>query len=169
MPQVPPDVHPSLITDQAGPIHQWSIFEWNIFRDADPANPTAADSTLPPAPNGQRTECVIPELDPSHPISGDDEQEHNFDEFMGDGQGHDDYDEEVEDNNSKRRPLPPSVMDAFNTHLKSLKQMGPNNIPKIYDSQNTFWLPQKSKIFLLHGKKSPQVDLLYNPQFFYWD
>ena len=60
-------------------------------------------------------------------------------------------------------------MDAYHTDVEFLKQMGPHSIPKLYDSHNTFWLPQKSNFLFLHGIAKPWVDQLYNPQFFYWD
>jgi hypothetical protein len=171
----PLDIQPSLITDRSGPSRQRSIFEWNIPGNQNissalsvegQANLLMAQSGVSPTVDICQTEYAIPEIDPNCPISGGDGEGDDFDGLMGDGQGHDDYNEEVEQSRAHQQPLPPSVMDAYHAHVEFLKQMGPHSIPKLYDSHNNFWLPQKSNFFFLHGIANPGWISCIIPGFF---
>ena len=95
---------------------------------------------------------------------------------MGEGEGDeddggdDDMDNGKESHNRARHPLPPSVHDAYERNIEFLKQTkGLQSRPHFYESRQTFWLPQKSNYFLIHGPSKPQPSRLYNPRFFYWD
>ena len=78
-------------------------FVWNIPENQNisgassvvgQANLPVAQSGVSPAVDMCQTEYAMPEIDPNCPISGGDGDD--FDGLMGDGQGHYDYNEEVE-------------------------------------------------------------------------
>jgi len=124
----------------------------------------------------RRDQCVIPEEDPNRIIDGLDDDNDELLRMMGEGEGDDDDggDDDMEDGGESqsrpRRPLPPAVHDAYEKHIEFLKQTkGTSPRPRLYESHQTFWLPQKSNYFIIHGAPKPRPAQLYNPRFFYWD
>lgn len=122
-----------------------------------------------------RDQCIIPDEDPTRPISGDvEDEEGGYFDYMGEGEGdEDDGGEEEEDVGSASqkpaKPLPPAVKNGYQNALEFLKQTGPNSKPKLYETLQTFWIPRKANYFLLHGKSKPYPEQLYNYRWFYWD
>ena len=185
----PPDPRPLLMTNKDGPSRQRSLFEWNIaghpHAEGDASN--SGMSALPGTSSLQnvrtQNQCVIPDEDPNRGLSLDsiDEEGDHFD-LMGEGIGDEDdggEDEEEQDFNADsepaqkhktRQPLPSAVKDEYDKHLSYLKQTsGPRAKPRLYETLQTFWLPQKANFFLLNGSKKPRPSQLYNHRWFYWD
>ena len=174
-----------MLTDKSGPIRQRSLYEWGLGGNTNlPANPpeSATPSPTPAAIKRQRDQCVIPDEDPDRPISEGDGEEDGYFDLMGDGEGDEDDGGEDEDNldadvdadgsSTKRvpRPLPPSIKTAYEKHLAYLKRTsGSQSKPRLYEIDQTFWLPHKANYFILHGNAKPTPEMLYNHRWFYWD
>ncbi len=179
------------MTDKSGPKRQRSIFEWNIAGNPhagatsahlDIGTLPATSAGLPSSQSMRKTKdmCVIPDEDPDHPISLDDEDEegHPFD-LMGDGIGDEDDGGEDEDEDEghgqdamrhkSHRPLPPAVKDKYEKHLQYLKQTPQGSKPHLYELQHTFWLPHQANFFILNRTAKPRPSQLYNHRWFYWD
>jgi hypothetical protein len=96
---------------------------------------------------------------------------------LGQGEGNEDDGGEPEDQmgdeevstSRVHKPLSPAVHDTYQKHLHVLKETARHHPRSIYDTLGTFWLPQRSGYFILHGALKPRPTHMYNPQFFYWD
>ncbi|KAJ7744414.1 hypothetical protein B0H16DRAFT_1422543 [Mycena metata] len=157
-------------------MRQRQLTEWGPSNDSMASTPifTNARPTLTPVvtPDSStaRVEYVIPQEDPQRPIDVDDEDVQDpFSGSIGSGQGlEEDEDEENSEKPSHpRRPLPPAVLDAYNSLIESLKQSTAMKAkPRQYETLGTFWVPQKNSVF---SRLKPTAQQMYNPQIFYWD
>ncbi len=145
---------------------------------------TVSRSEAPPA---CRLDLLVPEEDPTRPVDFVDSDPHDeYASLVEDGIGEEDEIEQDDDDGdravadagaqslaneqrrqSRTRPLPPWLMDAFRAHLEESRERGPDKLPALYRT-GTFWFPQRSSYFLLRSRL-PTPQLQYNPRFFLWD
>ncbi|KAJ7700207.1 hypothetical protein B0H16DRAFT_1835274 [Mycena metata] len=136
-----------LQTPTSGPMRQRQLTEWGPSNDSMASTPifTNARPTLTPVVTPDfstaRAEYVIPQEDPQRPIDVDDEDVQDPFGSIGSGQGlEEDEDEENSEKPSHpRRPLPPAVLDAYNSLIESLKQSTTMKAkPRQYETLGTF-------------------------------
>ncbi len=172
-------------------MRQRTIFEWNIAGNPNAETyaagnvtstlpSTSTSATISQAMRKPRDQCVIPDEDPGRALSldADDEEGHPFD-LMGDGVGDEDDGGEDEDDERqqdagsnktmKHKTLPPAVKDQYDKHLEYLKQTPHGAKPRLYEINQTFWLPHHENFFILNRSGKPRPSQLYNYRWFYWD
>lgn len=148
------------------------------FTDESCHDSSVADPPHRPANPPVETHSVIQEEDPECDIvdlvaadedtdadgQGIGAEEDDIDELDNDG-------EDMRDGEGKfryRRPLPPWLLDAFNSRVEDSKRRDAQGLLSLYANHGSFWFPQKSSFFILNKSNLSPPDL-FNPKFFLWD
>ncbi len=146
----------------------------------------------PSSPTRRLVDLLVPDEDPTRPIELIEPDTHDdYISLIEDGIGEEDgvdeeeYDEDddaAKDDNSppraapeqrrqsRTRPLPAWLMEAFKARLEESRERGPDKLPALYRT-GTFWFPQKTSYFLLRDAPAsgPTPQRQYNPLMFLWD
>ena len=147
------------------------------------AGPPPAPLPQPIAPPTPPDVFILPQSDPTQPISsGEDIDEDNLYSALNGNGINDDADDfvsesgAIEDDGTPlprgRNSPPPYVMQAFSLHLSYVKSCtegaGNKKKSRVYEKLQSFWMPHSDTFFLL---QLPNLtpSLLYNPRFLYWD
>jgi hypothetical protein len=80
-----------------------------------------------------------------------------------------DLNDDSEMTSGQCRSLPEWLTELVAEKLEFLKQTDSQGCPTLYSKFGTFWLPHKCGWFNMFSSKKLKPELLYNPQFFYWD
>src|ERR1700742_682063 len=140
----PPDINPSLNT--ISPL----IEPMDIDTEPMPPTPTLG-SVEPPVSQQSIIPSPVVDIDPeSAPITNTDAN----DNFDGEGLGCEEADEEDVSPHSSlgtsatscHLSVPKHIMEAFTLYKPLYLDRDPNNFPKLYNSHNSFWVPQTSPL-----------------------
>lgn len=146
-----------------------------------PHAPTQQQATGSTANNRPPAAHIIPEEDPDRAGTveegGDDGNGDGLGEDYDWGDGDEDEDEHDPEGSDEpanapagpaRRPLPPWLMEAFQSRLAEFEKKDEQGMPLLYARDRTFWFPQPSPYFVLaEGSVSPAA--IYDIRFFAWD
>ncbi|KAF7972322.1 hypothetical protein HWV62_18514 [Athelia sp. TMB] len=176
---IPSHPKPKLLVDKTQTRGQLNLFDFSLPGNTRANSSTAArtPTTNPDAaPSNQaasidRVHYIIQPEDPDRQIEDwDKDEDFEFGGRLGEGEGeeHDGGEDEPGDDvnnrphHNRHSILPPAVHETYTQHIELLKQhQDVSGVPRIYSHYGTFWLPQKSNYFLLHGKSKPRPTQMY--------
>ena len=142
--------------------------------DSNPCSPPANSPVEDDEPSTILPQVANSSSDSDFPIANCEQD----DEFDGDGLGCEEAEEEDLSSQAHstasatppRRSLPTYVTKAFTAYKSAYLDRDPNNLPKLYNSHHSFWVPQPSPLLQCRNSLSRiEPAMFYNPRFFIWD